>query len=167
MTIQNNPSLYVGTYKKYNAGSIAGAWLNLTDYSDSEAFYDACRELHDGENDPEFMFQDYENIPNSLYSESGNIDAIYDYIDAVNASNLDQEVFDAGLSLGIPLESIEDAYVGSYDNDQDFAYEMADSVGMINNGLTWPYTCIDWERAARDLMFDYIKYDHHYFLQIY
>jgi len=31
-------AVYVGTYAKYNQGSIAGAWLNLEDYSDKDTF---------------------------------------------------------------------------------------------------------------------------------
>lgn len=53
-------SVYVGTYAKYNAGSIYGDWLMLSDYADIEDFYEACRELHADEEDPEFMFQDWE-----------------------------------------------------------------------------------------------------------
>jgi hypothetical protein len=33
MTIEHTPRIYVGTYAKYNAGSIAGAWLDLDDYA--------------------------------------------------------------------------------------------------------------------------------------
>ena len=40
-------SVYVGTYAKYNNGSLFGAWLDLSDYSDKEEFYEACRELQD------------------------------------------------------------------------------------------------------------------------
>ena len=36
------PSIYVGTYEKYNNGSIAGKWLKLNDYEDISAFYKAC-----------------------------------------------------------------------------------------------------------------------------
>lgn len=35
-------SVYVGTYAKYNNGSLSGAWLNLSDYSDKEEFYEAA-----------------------------------------------------------------------------------------------------------------------------
>ena len=63
-------SVYVGTYAKYNNGSLFGAWLNLSNYSDKEEFYEACRELHKDEEDAEYMFQDYENIPEALISES-------------------------------------------------------------------------------------------------
>ena len=38
--------VYVGTYGKYNNGSLFGAWLDLSDYTDKEEFYEACRELH-------------------------------------------------------------------------------------------------------------------------
>ena len=53
--------IYVSTYVKYNENSIFGKWLDLSDYSDSEEFYDACRELHSDEEDLELMFQDWEN----------------------------------------------------------------------------------------------------------
>jgi len=68
--------LYVGTYAKYNRGSLAGAWLNLDDYRNADEFAAACRRLHRDERDPEFMFQDVETDPGAdwqegLYSESG------------------------------------------------------------------------------------------------
>ena len=47
----------------YNNGSLFGAWLDLSDYSDKEDFYEACRELHKDEEDAEYMFQDWENVP--------------------------------------------------------------------------------------------------------
>ena len=65
--------LYVGTYAKYAAGSLAGAWLDLADYADADAFERACRRLHRDERDPEFMFQDVEaseDWEQGLYSES-------------------------------------------------------------------------------------------------
>lgn len=79
------PRLFVGTYAKYNNGSNEGEWLDLDDYNDSEEFLDACAKLHDDESEPEFMFQDYENIPESLYHESMGekyLDAIYEWIEA-------------------------------------------------------------------------------------
>ena len=69
MTDITTPSVYVGTYHKYNCGSIAGAWLDLTDFDSSEEFYERCRELHANEADPEFMFQDWEGIPSDMASE--------------------------------------------------------------------------------------------------
>ena len=65
-TEKSDPRVYVGTYGKYNNGSIKGAWLNLADYADKDAFYAACAELHKDESDPEFMFQDHEGIPEGM-----------------------------------------------------------------------------------------------------
>jgi antirestriction protein len=54
-TGKSESRVYVGTYGKYNTGSIKGAWLNLADYADKEAFLTACTELHKDESDPELM----------------------------------------------------------------------------------------------------------------
>lgn len=67
--------LYVSTYAKYNSGSLAGAWLDLNDYPNADAFEKACRKLHRDERDPELMFQDYDkdigcDWQEGLYSES-------------------------------------------------------------------------------------------------
>lgn len=58
--------VYVGTYGKYNSGSIAGGWLDLADYKTYSDFLAACRKLHKGEHDPEFMIQDCEDFPDGL-----------------------------------------------------------------------------------------------------
>lgn len=67
--------LYVGTYHKYNNGSLGGAWIDLDKFKDGKEFEAACRRLHRDERDPEFMFQDVEIDPGEdwqegLYSES-------------------------------------------------------------------------------------------------
>jgi len=157
------PAIYVGTYGKYNSGSLFGDWLVLTDYADSADFEEACYDLHKGEDDPEFMFQDWENIPDQFISESSIDPSYWDYLDTIEASYLDKEVFEAASECGIDVDSVEDAYSGSYSSDEDFAYEMADQMGAINESASWPNNCIDWERAARDLMFDYCSHDGHYF----
>lgn len=163
MSLNNTPRLYVGTYAKYNNGSIAGAWLDLDDYNDAAEFYSACQELHSDEEDPEFMFQDFEGFPKSFYSESGNVDAIYEYIDFCTDSHMDQDAIDAGLDLDIPLEHIEEAYQGRYDSDEAFAKQMAEDFELIPNDLKWPLFYIDWTAAARDLMMDYSESERHYF----
>lgn len=66
--------VYVGTYAKYNAGSLEGKWLSLEDYANKAEFIAACRKLHKDEADPELMFQDWEGIPSWMIGES-HIDA--------------------------------------------------------------------------------------------
>ena len=37
---------------------------------------------------------------------------------------------------------------------EDYAREYADDTGLLSDG-GWPFTCIDWEQAARELQYDY------------
>lgn len=62
----SNPRVYVGTYGKYNGGSLAGGWIALKDCKDYKQFLSKCRALHKGERDPEYMIQDSEGFPDGL-----------------------------------------------------------------------------------------------------
>ncbi|MDV3778667.1 antirestriction protein, partial [Elizabethkingia anophelis] len=91
--------IYVGTYKKYNEGSLFGKWLNLSDYSDYDELLEAMKELHQDEEDPEFMFQDYE-CPSfigsfGLIGESYISNVIYDIIGQISDSGYDVGVIES------------------------------------------------------------------------
>jgi antirestriction protein len=60
-------------------------------------------------------------------------------------------------------EAVEEAYSGDFDSDEDFAQDMAEQLGSIQKDIAWPYTCIDWEKAGQELMYDYFEVDGHYF----
>jgi len=38
---------------------------------------------------------------------------------------------------------------------QDYAQELAEEIGAVPSDAEWPTYCIDWERAARELLMDY------------
>ena len=42
---------------------------------------------------------------------------------------------------------------------QGYAEELADDIGAIDRNAKWPLTCIDWERASRELQSDYFSVD--------
>jgi antirestriction protein len=42
---------------------------------------------------------------------------------------------------------------------EDYARELAEDCGMLKDNESWPYTCIDWEKAARELQYDYSAVD--------
>ena len=71
--------VYVGTYAKYNNGSIFGEWIDAEDYADKEEFIEACKELHKDEPDPELMLQDYEGFPEVFYSEKDIDSRLWDW----------------------------------------------------------------------------------------
>lgn len=156
--------IYVGTYAKYNGGSIFGKWLDLSDYSDKEEFYEACRELHKDEQDPEFMFQDWEYIPSDFIGESWLADNIFEIIEAIDELDDDKKAaFEVWLNHGSHdittkdiadlIRSFEDDFQGAYNDEEDYAYEIVDECYDLPE---FAKTYFDYAKFARDLfMGDY------------
>lgn len=155
--------LYVGTYAKYNNGSIAGAWLDLEQFKDKDEFLTACAELHKDEDDPELMFQDFEGFPERFYSESGISDDLFEFLalDDDDRKMLAAYIDGSG-NESATIEEAQEAFMGEFKNDEDFAWELTESVGDIPRDLP-SYIVIDWEATARNIMFDYFEVDGLYF----
>lgn len=64
------------------------------------------------------------------------------------------------------ISDAEEAYVGEFDSDIEFAYDMAESLNGDISGQGWPFYRIDWAAAAEDLMMDYTEQDRYYFRNI-
>ena len=87
-------AVYCGTYRKYANGDISGSWMPLANYRNSKEFLEACEKLHKDEDDPEFMFQDKEYLPDEYYSESCICPEVFAVIAAIKAMNdKEQEAF--------------------------------------------------------------------------
>jgi len=155
-------SVYVGTYQKYNNGSIGGAWVDLTKFNDHEEFLDYCRELHKDEEDPELMYQDFEEFPKAYYSESGLDSDLWEWL---ALDDNDKEILEAyGDCIGVhaTIDEARDAFVGQYDSDIDFTMEWLEMCGDIPKDLP-SIIHIDWEATARDLMMDFSSHNGFYF----
>lgn len=132
------PALYVGTYAKYNNGSIAGKWLKLGDYPDAEAFLQACQELHRDEADPELMFQDFEGFPEELYSESLSLDDLGRLYDWLNLSDDDQQLITEYLdATGYQLHEVNPGDVS------DKLFCVLDSSGYLSDEDAMGWHVID------------------------
>ena len=161
------PKIYVGTYAKYNNGSIAGGWLDLDDYTDRDEFYQACRELHPDENDPEFMFQDHENIPDCFIGESWISEKFWSYMEAVKEVS-NSEAFEAYVNhFGYDLqnediteliEKFDDAFQGEQ-SASDFTYDLVQSM-LPSDAPEFLLSYFDYDKYERDLfMGDYTEVD--------
>ena len=152
---------YVGTYAKYNEGSIAGAWIDLEGFTDAEQFQAVCAELHKDEEDPEIMIQDFEGFPKRYYSESGLGDALFEYL-AIDQS--DRELLEAFLDAGFDgdLSDAQDRYAGRFAQDEEFAQELLEDSEDYLRDIPH-YIIIDWEATARNIMYDYTSENGHYF----
>ena len=163
----NEACIYVGTYRKYNNGSLFGKWFNLSDYENSEEFLKACKELHKDDDNPEFMFQDWENIPDCLICESWLSNNFFTFRVALQElSQPEQEAFMVWIDNGSYdldkddcqdlLDSFRDDYYGEYDSEEDFAYELVEECYTLPE---FAKTYFDYEKFANDLFIGDYWYD--------
>lgn len=159
MSITDEAKVYVGTYGKYNSGSIEGAWFELSDYDNKEAFYGACQELH-GPGEHEFMFQDWEGIPEGMIGESFISDDAFKW---AQMEDYDRELVMAfiecfGISTDTPLSEALDnansAFAGRAATYDDWVYEFVDEIGLLGEMSDTLKTYFDYEKYGRDLSFD-------------
>lgn len=93
-----------------------------------------------------------------------DLETLGEFIEAYQSAYIDNlEVWEAGHKAGIDFDNIEEAYSGSFNSDEEFARETADQLGAIDKEAKWPMDCIDWEQAAKELMWDYCEENGHYF----
>ena len=151
-----SPRLYVGTYAKYNNGSLSGAWLDLSDYTDRDAFLEACAELHKDESDPELMFQDFEGFPRAWYSESSApADILWEWLEMSDDEQDAFAVYADHMGGDVSVDGFRDAYQGTADSEADFAERTAEDCGEIPKDLP-SWIVIDWEASWNcNLRFDY------------
>jgi antirestriction protein len=144
-------AVYVGTYAKYNQGSIEGAWLNLEEYSDKETFLAACHELHGDEEDPELMFQDWENIPEGMISESYIDSEVFAWLDLDSDERELLPMFCLNVDANGSMDAAREAYCGTFDSKEDYAEQMFTDCYNVPQKLE---RYIDWSLVARDLEYD-------------
>tara|TARA_R110000868_G_scaffold93190_1_gene258035 strand:- start:1205 stop:1729 length:525 start_codon:yes stop_codon:yes gene_type:complete len=172
-----NLSIYVGTYAKYNEGSLKGQWLRIPDYADYPELQNAMYELHNDEDDPEFMIQDFEGDAIfellSLVSESHISESVFDIIDSLENCNYALQVLESYIycfgnyseNIEELVEAIEESYQGQYNSDVCFTQTLLEDCGDIPTNLPH-YIHIDWESTSNDIMMDYSTVNGHYFRNI-
>lgn len=162
MPTKSESRVYVDTYGKYNAGSLKGAWLNLADYADKDAFYAACAELHKDEHDPELMFQDHEGIPEGMISESSVEDALWEWLALGDGDKELVAVYREHVDASGSIEDAQDSYHGTFESEADWAENFLEDSGMLKEVPEALRGYIDFERYARDAGFNgahFVRHD--------
>ena len=154
-----SPALYCGTYGKYNSGSLRGMWVDLSTFDYYEEFEAFCLAIHADEADPELMYQDYENMPRSLYHESmgeEEFENILKYCELCDDYSVEAVDDFLEWSSSDDLGRMHDAYVGVYDSEEDFAEEIVSDCYDLEKTMGDLACYFDYEKFARDLfMCDY------------
>lgn len=175
------PKIFLTDHDSYNEESQDefGHWVDLLLF-DSETEveeyisehlkkYDKERPLPNGSREKAIIVK-FENVP-KYFIEENYMDfagfyrylAIHDsYEDGAVLAFLESGLFDHEDYTKLE-ETFEDLYHGYHDNDQNFAKYIANKIGYFDQKHEWPADCVDWSRAASDLMIDYVEIDNHYF----
>lgn len=143
--------------------------MELSDFDSQEDFYNFCKGLHKDEEDPEFMFQDFEapEIFEGLIHESGFREDLWElselledeYIDMIAAyiqatgSKLDSDT----------IEQAKDSFYGRFDSDTDLAHEYVESTWLLHGMPETVERYFDYEAFGRDLAFDFMEFNGYYF----
>jgi antirestriction protein len=154
----DDPAVYCGTYAKYNEGSLRGLWVSLASFDDYDEFINFCKAIHADENDPELMFQDYQNFPRQYYSEScmdeEDFYKIYNYIQMCKLHGAD--AVDDYIDLDKDLADFEEAYCGFWESEEDFARHIVDELYDLEKSMGSLVNFFDYEAYANELfMWDY------------
>ena len=154
----NEARIYVGTYAKYNNGTLQGEWVSLSDFYDLDGFKEHCAEIHEDEGEPEYMFQDWENIPEAFIDE-GHLDSNFfelrdelENLDGMNVSAFWIWVENTGKDLTESvyylMRQFNSAFVGRYVNKEEFAREI---VSMEHELSEFAERYFDYDKYADEL----------------
>jgi len=164
MTTDDTPRIYIADLAAYNAGRLRGAWVDAD--QDPEGMIEdwnvACGAMPE-----EYAIHDYEGFGKIKLAEFTGLDTVsqlasliaehgeaftawYEYEERPVDDNLGQQFLDE--------------YVGTYENERDFAMSLADDTGCIEtaigsvalNGRDEEIinSYLDWHRVAQDLLID-------------
>lgn len=152
------PSVYVGTYGKYNDGSLCGLWIDLSSFNSYNDFINFCKAIHADEEDPELMAQDYECFPRQWYNEGfmseEDFDHIKEYTEMCDKHSV--EAVDDYMELHDDLDNFEEAYCGEWDSEEDFARHIVEECYNLEKMMGNLANYFDYEAFGRELfMYDY------------
>ena len=152
-TLSNSISVYVGTYSKYNNGNLNGEWVDITDFSNWEEFIEYCKNIHSDEDEPELMYQDFENFPNGIELCEDTFELLQKYANHENKDALDAFINHYGY---LDFDKFDERYYGEFNSEEDFARHIVDECYDINQMGSLSYY-FDYNAFARDLFIsDYV-----------
>lgn len=148
MSDYNKVNVYVNTYNNYNAYdlynedvTIEGEWFTPADYDSWDEFMNALYKHFGNETSPEFMFQDYENMPRPYCNESSFDEEVFNYCKYVD-ENTDKAfgafcwVEEYGYSEDWDEGRFEEMFAGEYDSAEDYCWQFINDCGGIDKAIS-------------------------------
>jgi antirestriction protein len=151
--MENAPRIYVSSFAKYNAGSLAGAWLDLNDYADKDDFIAAAEALVK-EPDPELMFSDWESIPDGMVGECWINAEVWEWVALDDNERKIVKLYRDNVDSAGSIEDALEAYSGEYEREIDWAYEYVDGAGLLSDAPEVLANYFDYDAFLRDAKMD-------------
>ena len=147
------PSVYVGTYGKYNDGSLRGLWIDLSSFNDYDEFIKFCKAIHADEEYPELMAQDDECFPREWYTEGfmseDDFKHILEYSDMCDKHGAD--AVNDYMEFNDSLDNFEEDYCGKWDSEEDFARNIIEECYNLEEMMGSLANYFDYEHFADEL----------------
>lgn len=160
-TDEETPKIYVACLSAYNAGYLHGLWIDGTqqpeDIEDDIKWMLSWSPVADTESCDEWAIHDYEFWQGIQLSE---------YEDIERVSELAQLLEEHGKAYAVYFqhygnnyateEDFKDRYLGEYEDEKDFVYQMWEECGKIQQleELNIPSFYIDWKAIVQDWFID-------------
>lgn len=167
-------NLYIGTYHKYNSGSLAGEWVELPQTEEElSATLNRIAKMTPRETaeDCEFMIQDFETDLNIKIEESDDIEQLNELAEkSENWNDTQKEAFghfvDMGEDYTDAAEKVDkwDFYYIQADTDKELAENYIDDVygGVEHLDRETLERYFDFESFGRELSYSFTKTDSGY-----
>ena len=163
-TFSNSVSVYVGTYSKYNNGNLAGEWIDITDFLDWEEFVEYCKNIHSDEDEPELMYQDFENFPNGIELCEDTFELLQKYANHENKDALDAFIKIHGY---LNFDEFDEKYQGEFNSKEDFARHLVNECYDIERTMGNLSYYFDYNAFARDIFVCDYDYSNGYVFRSY
>ena len=138
---------------------------HLSIYLDSMSQQDVEDEIEEWKEENEvtdWFISEADGLADYFVSDGALNDDLWEW----NDNGYDESVNIAAVQLQMESDEVDERYRSTFSSDIEFAQEHY-FITMDQTDLSiWPFSHIDWESAAEDLMDDYLECDGHYFYNL-
>ena len=160
-TDDDTPKIYVACLSAYNNGYLHGLWVDATqepeDIEDDINWMLSWSPVVDTEPCEEWAIHDYECWEGIKLSEYEDIETVSELAQLLEEHGTAYAVYYQHYGSDYSTEEdFKDRYLGEYEDEEDFVYQMWEDSGTINQleELNISTFYIDWKAIARDWFID-------------
>ena len=160
-TTDTTPRAWIGCLACYNAGSLVGDWFDA-ESADEATLADVHGAHSRADSHDELWCFDHENIPVQGEldpSEAAAWGQVYTEVGPERWPALCAWVESEGTGDLPDISDFEESYCGEWESFEDYARELADEIGLLNDVPEEIANYFDWDSWTRDLAFDFTTHD--------